>query len=64
LTRLLATLLALQIPVFFFFAASVFLLGRRVPDAWLPRLLALEFPVLAAGGVGLPLFALFCVLKG
>ncbi len=60
----LVLLLAVQIPVFFLFAVSVFFVGRKAPDSWLAKLLALEFPVLAAGGLGLPLFALFCVLRG
>jgi hypothetical protein len=64
MNALLALVLAVQIPVFFIFAVSVFFLGRKAPSSWLAKLLLLEFPVLAAGGLGLPLFALFCVLKG
>ena len=64
MNRLYFLLIAVQSPVFFLVAVSVFYVGRKAPSAWLARLLALEFPVLAAGGIGLPLFALFCVLRG
>lgn len=59
----LAMLLAVEIPVFFLFAISVLFVGRKAPNAWLPKFMALEFPVLAAGGLGLPLFALWTVLR-
>jgi hypothetical protein len=59
----LALLLAVQIPAFFVFAVSVFFLGRKAPAAWLPRFMALEFPVLAAGALGLPLAALWALLR-
>lgn len=59
----LAMLLAVEIPVFFVFAVSVFFVGRRAPASWLPKLVALEFPLLAAGGLGLPLYALWAVLR-
>ena len=64
MNALLVMLIAIEIPVFFVFAVSVFFVGRKAPNSWLARLMVLEFPVLAAGGLGLPLFALFCVLKG
>lgn len=54
---------ALEIPVLFLFAGSVLLLRRRPPAHWLPKLLALEFPLLAAGGIGLPLWALHALLS-
>lgn len=59
----LAMLLAVEIPVFFVFAVSVFFVGRAAPRAWLPKFMAFEFPVLVAGGLGLPLYALWAVLQ-
>ena len=58
-----ACLVALEIPVLFAFAGSVLLLRRKPPAHWLPKLLALAFPLLALGGIGLPLWALHAVLS-
>ncbi len=56
-------LLAVEIPVFFLFAVSIFFLGRKAPASWLPKFMAFEFPLLAAGGLGLPLYALWALLR-
>ena len=53
----------LEVPVFFLFAASVIFLRKRLPAHWLPRLLLYQFPVVAAGGVGLPLWAAWQLLQ-
>lgn len=53
---LLLPFIALEIPVLFIFAVSVVLLRRRRPKQWLPLLLTFEFPLVAAGSVGLPLW--------
>ena len=53
---LLLPFIALEIPVLFLFALCVIFLRRKQPENWLPRLLTFEFPLLAAGGVGLPLW--------
>jgi hypothetical protein len=53
----------LETPVLFFQAASSFLI-RRIPEPFpLQRLWALEFPLVALGGVGLPLWALGRILQ-
>jgi hypothetical protein len=61
--NLLPLFVVLEVPVLFLFAASVIFLRRRLPDHWLPRLMAFQFPVIAAGGVGLPLWTLWQVLQ-
>ncbi len=53
---LLLPFIALEIPVLFIFAVSVIFLRHRRPKQWLPILLTFEFPLIAAGGVGLPLW--------
>lgn len=58
----LAWFVALEVPVLFAFASSVLLLRHKPPAHWLPKLLALAFPLLALGGIGLPLWALHTVL--
>ena len=60
---LLSFFIALEVPILFLFAASTIFLRRRVPNHWLPRLLTYQFPVIAAGGVGLPLWTLWQVLQ-
>jgi len=60
--RILLIFLALEVPVFFCFAASTQLLRHRRPEDWLPKLLGLAFPTLFLGGVGLPLWAAWRVL--
>lgn len=60
--RTLLIFLALEVPVFFLYAASTQLLRRRAPEDWLPKLLGLAFPTLFLGGVGLPLWAAWQVL--
>lgn len=60
--HLVVAFVALEVPVLFIFAASVIFLRRQRPEGWLPRLLAFEFPLVALGGVGLPLWAAFTVL--
>ena len=62
MSRILALFVVLEVPVLFLFAGAVLLLRRRPPADWLPKLLALEFPVLALGGIGVPLWALHAVL--
>lgn len=55
--------IAVEIPVLFFQAASAFLM-RRTPEAFpLQRLWALQFPLVALGGIGLPLWALARILR-
>lgn len=53
---LLLPFIALEVPVLFIFAVSVVLLRKHHPKQWLPMLLIYEFPLVAAGGVGLPLW--------
>ncbi len=60
---LIAWFVLLEVPVLFAFAGTTLLLRRRPPADWLPRLLALAFPLLALGGIGLPLWALHAVLS-
>ncbi len=62
MNRMLLLFTAIEVPVLFLFAAAVLLLRRRPPAHWLPKLLALEFPLLALGGIGLPLWALHALL--
>lgn len=63
MSTLLFLFVALETPVLFFQAASVFLLRREpVPDA-VQRLWAFQFPLIALGGVGLPLWALYRLLQ-
>lgn len=53
----------LEIPVLFFQTVSTFLM-RRSPEPFpFQRLWTLEFPLVALGGVGLPLWALVRVLQ-
>ncbi len=60
---MLSFFVTLEVPVLFLFATSVFFLRRRLPSHWLPRFLTLQFPLLAAGSVGLPLWTLWQVLQ-
>lgn len=53
---LLLPFIALEVPVLFIFAGSVIFLRRHRPKQWLPLLLTFEFPLVAVGGVGLPLW--------
>jgi hypothetical protein len=53
---LLLPFITLEVPVLFIFAASVIFLRQRHPQQWLSMLLIFEFPLVAAGGVGLPLW--------
>ncbi len=53
---LLLPFIALEVPVLFIFSVSVILLRQRHPKQWLAMLLIFEFPLLAVGGVGLPLW--------
>jgi len=53
---LLLPFIAIEVPVLFIFAVSVIFLRQRHPQQWLPLLLIFEFPLVAAGGVGLPLW--------
>ena len=53
---LLLPFIALEVPVLFIFAVSVIFLRQRHPKQWLPLLLTFEFPLVAVGGVGLPLW--------
>lgn len=53
---LLLPFIVIEIPVLFIFAVGVIFLRRSHPSQWLPRLLLFEFPLVAAGGVGLPLW--------
>ena len=60
---LIVLFILLEAPVLFFQAVTTFLL-RRDPVAFpLQRLWAFEFPLVALGGVGLPLWALVRVLQ-
>lgn len=60
---LLISFIALETPVLFFQAATAFLL-RRSPEPFpLQRLWALQFPLVALVGVGLPLWALVRLLE-
>lgn len=53
----------LETPVLFFQAASAFFM-RRTPEPYpLQRLWALQFPLVALIGVGLPLWALVRILQ-
>lgn len=58
----LAVFVVLEVPVLFFQAATSVLLRAKPPEAWLPKLLAFQFPVVFLGAVGLPLWALWKVL--
>lgn len=60
--RILLIFLALEAPALLLFTASTLLLRRRPLADRLPRFLALAFPTLALGGVGLPLWAAFQIL--
>lgn len=60
--RTLLIFLALEAPALFVFAASTQLLRRHPPADRLPKLLALAFPTMILGGVGLPLWAAFQIL--
>ncbi len=60
--RTLLVFLALEAPALFVFAASTQLLRRRPPADRLPKFLALAFPTLVVGAVGLPLWAAFQIL--
>lgn len=61
---LLLPFIAIEIPVLFLFAVSVIFLRQRYPKQWLPMLLIFEFPLVAAGGVGLPLWVACQVVLG
>lgn len=61
---LLLPFIAIEVPVLFVFATSVVLLRKRHPEHWLPMLLIFEFPLVAAGGVGLPLWMACQVVLG
>ncbi len=61
---LLLPFIAIEVPLLFVFAVSVIFLRRRRPDRWLPILLIFEFPLVAAGGVGLPLWLACQVVLG
>ncbi len=54
---------ATELPVLFLFAVTTIFLRRRLPSHWLPRLLTFQFPVIAAGSLGLPLWALWQLLQ-
>lgn len=60
--RTLLIFLALEAPALFLFAASTQLLRPKGLADRLPRFLALAFPTLVLGGVGLPLWAAFQIL--
>ncbi len=60
--RTLLIFLALEAPALFLFAASTQLLCRKPLADRLPRFLALAFPTLILGGLGLPLWAAFQIL--
>ena len=60
---ILVLFVALETPVLFFQAAATLLLRRHPAPHPLQRLWALEFPLIALGGVGLPLWALWRVLN-
>ena len=62
MNSMLPLFVVLEVPVLFLFAGAVLLLRRKPPADWLPKLLALEVPVLALGGIGVPLWALHTVL--
>lgn len=59
---LLVWFVALEVPVLFFQAASTFLMRRNSGPFPLQRLWALEFPLVALVGIGLPLWALMRIL--
>lgn len=61
---LLLPFIALEVPVLFIFAVSVIFLRQRHPNQWLSMLLIFEFPLVAAGGVGLPLWLACQVILG
>ena len=61
---LLLPFIAIEVPVLFIFAVSVIFLRQRHPKQWLPLLLIFEFPLVAAGGVGLPLWLACQVVLG
>ena len=54
--------IALELPALFLFAFTVIFLRRKPPECWLSKLLAFEFPLIAVGGVGLPLWMAYQVL--
>jgi hypothetical protein len=60
--RTLLIFLALEAPALFLFAASTQLLRRKPLADRLPRFLALAFPTLVLGGLGLPIWAAFQIL--
>ncbi|HJV89787.1 MAG TPA: hypothetical protein VJ623_05730 [Holophagaceae bacterium] len=60
--RTLLIFLALEAPALFLFAAATQLLRDRPIADRLPKFLALAFPTLAVGAVGLPLWAAFQIL--
>lgn len=59
---LMVLFVVLETPVLFFHAASVFLLRPDRGPFPLQRLWAFQFPLVALGGVGLPLWALYRLL--
>lgn len=60
---LLVLFIAVETPVLFFQTVSAFLMRQRPDPFPLQRLWALEFPLIALGGVGLPLWALVRLLQ-
>ena len=60
---LLITFIALETPVLFFQAATTLLMRRNPGPFPLQRLWALQFPLVAVLGVGLPLWTLVRVLQ-
>jgi hypothetical protein len=60
---LLVLFVALETPVLFFQAVSAFLMQRNPEPFPLQRLWALQFPLVALVGVGLPLWALVRILQ-
>jgi hypothetical protein len=60
--RTLLIFVALEAPALLVFAASTQLLRRDPPADRLPKFLALAFPTLVIGGLGLPIWAAFQIL--
>ena len=61
--RTMLIFLVLEVPALFVFAAATQLLRRDPPPDRLQKFLALAFPTLAVGGLGLPLWAAFQMLS-
>lgn len=64
MTWILALFVVAEIPVLFLYQVSTQLLRRHPRPHRMPRFLALAFPTLLLGAVGLPLWAAWRLLGG